>query len=174
MMDGDALAEEIRVAMDAASIPTPPILSNFPPPTSDKIKGWANGFVTHITTQGSATTGGVPGPHAVTAINGAGMAATIQALAGYPFISPELLGFCQVIATYIIANAQITYIGPPPPAAPDWFLGGTISNMDGQAMAALVATAIGQAGSSPELDAKCNAIINHMQDNAEVNNGVIL
>ena len=160
-MAGHLLAEEIRAEM------------GFPPPTSVPIIGWATGFVLHMQTSGLATKGGIPGPHIISGINGPGMAALITATALYPFPSPELISFCQAVATYIMTNAQVFYIGPPPPAAPDWFLGGTISGLDGAAMAAQVAVAIGKPGPTPDLIAKCSAIVNHLQTNGQVIDGVI-
>lgn len=161
-MSGPALADEIRTSM------------GFPPPTTLQIIGWATGVVTHLQTSGSATTGGIPGPHPISGLSGPAMALLITGLAGYPFPSPDLINFCSAMATYIMANAEVTYTGPPPSAGnPDWFSGGTISGMDGADMASLVASSTGKPGATPELIDKCTAIVNHIQDNAEVENGVI-
>jgi len=52
-------------------------------------------------------------------------------------------------------------------------LGGTISGMAGPAMAASIASAVPYPGVSPELIKKCGAIVDHIQGNAEVEDGVI-
>lgn len=165
-MTGPGLADEIRTEM------------GFPAPTSQQLIGWATGVVTHIQTAGIATFGNIPGPHPITGLSGPVMAATIAPIAGYPGTTPELINYCTGIATYIMANGVVTYTGPAPmpptilpPAA--WFLGGTISGMDGNAMSVVVAGLLGLGPPTPPLINKCTAIANHIQTNAQVVSGVI-
>jgi hypothetical protein len=101
------------------------------------------------------------------------MALLISTFSGFPSVSPELLGFCSGIATYVMANAQVFYVGPPPPTLPDWNVGGTITGLDGGDLANAVAPLMGQPAPSTELTAQCTAMMDHVTNFALVTDGVI-
>lgn len=163
-MDEVGLADEVATAMGY-------------PFTSPQLIGWAKGVVEEVR-NGVATFGDIPTPHTISAISGPAMADLIATYAGYGFTTPELINFCTAIATNIMADGIVTYASPPPAPPgllpPDaWFLDGTISGLDGSAMAALVASMVGYPNVSTKLLAECTAIVSHIMGNAEVVSGVI-
>jgi len=150
------LSEEIRVAM------------GFPLPVSAELLGWATGVLGEITTNAVATTGGSAGPHTISGMTGASMASKVVASAGYGSVSTELGDYCDAIVSYIQDNAEIFYTN-----GPVFDSGGTISNLVGSDLAALIASTVGYAGVSTPLLDKSTAMIDHIQDNAEANGGSI-
>lgn len=161
------LSEEIRVAM------------GFPLPTSQQLIGWSTGVLDELTQSGTATSRNVAGPHTISGMTGPSMAARIVAASSgtYPFISPELTNYCNAIVQHIQTSGQVFYTGPvpgnPPPPSASWFEGGTISGLSGPVLASLVVAQVGYPFVSTRLLAKCTAIVDHIQNNAEVLDGVI-
>ena len=163
-MNGPQLGSEIAAAL------------GFPGNVTTEVLCFGTSIVTHVQT-GTATFGGFPGPHPISGLDGNALASLVGSCA-YPFVSPELLTYCSIIANYIMASGVVTYTGPPPnpPGGEVGFReGGTISGMDGNQLAQLIHTALYSAfaGPSAPLIAKCTAIVDHIQNNAEVENGVI-
>lgn len=155
------LADEIRSAM------------GFPLPVSPQLIGWATGVLDELTSNGSATFGGMAGGHPISGMTGSSMASKVAAAAGYPSVTSELENFCTAIVDHIESDGIVTYIGPVPPTMPDWFLGGTISGLDGSALAVLVKDAVGYPSVTSELETFCTAFTDHIMNNAEVESGVI-
>jgi hypothetical protein len=146
--------------------------------TTAQVEAFASGILDELTQNGSATFGDIAGPHPISGLSGASMANQIAPAAGYPGISDTLQNFCQAIADHITDNGVVTYTGPAPnpPAIPPseaWFLGGTISGLNGPGLALEVAAAVGYPGTSAELIGFCSAITDHIEANAEVTSGVI-
>jgi hypothetical protein len=145
---------------------------------TQQVTAFATGVLDELTQNGSATFGNIPGPHPISGLTGASMASRIVAAAPYPFTSPELVNFCTAIADHINNNGVVTYAGPPPAPPglqpPDaWFQGGTVSGVNGPLMATEVAAAVGYPFVSTQLIGKCTAIADHINNNAEVESGVI-
>ena len=158
-MNYPQLAEEMRIAMGFST-------------TTTQLLGWARGIVEEVK-NGIATYGGNAGPHTISNISGPNMASLIQNYAGYSGVSPQLNNYCTAIANYIMVTARVTYIGPLPPAFPDWWQGGTISGMVGSGMANSVAFSVPYPNVSAQLLAQCNVIVSHIHTNAQVVLGVI-
>lgn len=161
------LADEIRSAL------------SFPTPVSDQLIGWATGVLDELTQSGTATSRNFPGPHPISGMTGASMAARIVAASNgkYGFVSTSLLNYCNAVVTHIQSQGQVFYTSPipsnPPPPSDSWFLGGTITGLDGNALAVLVAAQVGYPFVSTQLIAKCTAMVNHIMSNAEVTDGTI-
>lgn len=157
------LADEIRSAM------------LFPAPVTLQLTGWATGVLQELTQSGIATSRVIPGPHPISGMSGASMAALVAAAAGYPFVSIPLLNYCNAIVQHIQTAGQVFYTAPvgSPNPADNFFLNGTITGLDGSTLAALVAAQVGYPFVSTRLLAKCTAIVNHIQTNAIVTDGVI-
>jgi len=145
------------------------------PEASDKVKAFSKGVVDGIKLGVASFNAGVPTPHVITGIIPATMAGIIKTEAGYPSVTSQLLGFCSAVATHIMTPAFgiVTYVGPPPPAVPNYFQDGTIAGLSGSVLAALMATNMGFGSPSSELDGFASAIANHVVNNAEVLSGVI-
>lgn len=163
-MNGTQLADEIATAL------------GHPGDVTAEVICFGTSIVTHVQS-GTATFGGFPGPHPISGLSGPTLAGLVGSCA-YPFTSPELLTYCTIIANYIMANGVVTYASPPPnPGAGE--IGfreeGTISGMSGPDLAQLIHNALYSVypGPSTVLTAKCSAIVGHIQNNAEVSNGVI-
>lgn len=161
------LADEVRSAM------------GYPAPTSDQLVGWATGVLDELTQNGTATSRNIPGPHTISGMTGASMAAKIVAASNgtYGFISTELEAYCGAIASHIQSSGQVFYTAPiptnPPPPSESYFLNGTITGLDGPTLASLVASAVGYPFVSALLLAKCTAITSHIMSDAEVTDGTI-
>ena len=155
-LNATQLADEVRSAM------------GFPLPTSPKLIGWAQGIVEEIQQNGIATSGGFAGPHSISGITGASMASKVASYAGYPSISPELLGFCNGVVLHIMAMSKVFYIDPP-----TFIAGGTIVGTNGPAMATQVQALVPYPLITTQLLAECTAISNHINANATVNAGII-
>ena len=158
------LANEIRAAM------------GFPLPVSQQLIGFAQGILEELTMNGIATfDSGIPGPHSISGMVGVSMATKVHNYAGWAEAgpTPQLINYCTGIVQHIHGMGIVTYVGPPPPAIPDYFLGGTISGLDGTIMANTIAGLVPYPGTSPELIAKCTAIVTHIMVNAEVVSGII-
>ena len=163
-MDGLQLADEIAAAMGYS-------------PTSAQLQGFGKGIVEEVK-NGTATFGTTPSGHTISGIVFSSMANLIKTYGGFPSVSAELLALCDGVSSNIMDNAIVTYIGPPPNPPiiePEdaWFLGGTISGLDGSSMANDVKDAVGFPSVSTLLLAKCTAIVDHIMNNAEVVSGVI-
>lgn len=144
------------------------------------VQAWAIGVLQDLTLNGSATFGNMQSGHPISGLSGAAMAGfIIAASAGfYPNVSTQLLNFCTAVANHITSNGTVEYSGPPPapPAVPPsaaWFTGGTVSGLDGSAMATEVAASVGYPSVTPELIGFCTAIADHINNNAQVESGVI-
>lgn len=164
-MNETQLAQEVADAMGYSTV-------------TSQLIGWAKGIVEEVK-NGSATFGNIPGPHPISGVLGPNMATLIANYAGYGYATPELTNFCTGVAKHIVSSGVVTYTAPPPappaimpPQA--WFLNGTISGLDGSAMASLVATMVGYPNVSAKLLAECTAICDHIMSNAEVTSGVIV
>jgi hypothetical protein len=144
-----------------------------PGDVSAPVLGWATGVLGELTQNGIATFGLIPGPHPISGMTGASMASKIALAAGYPGPTPILIAYAGAICTHIQSSGFVTYTSPTSPIPPNWFLGGTISGLNGPAMATLVAAACGFPGTTPILIAKCTAIASHIMSNAQVVSGVI-
>lgn len=139
-----------------------------------QVQGFATGILEELTQNGVAGfNGGVPSPYSISGMSGSSLATKVASYAGYPFVSPELLSFCTGIVTHIQGSGIVTYVGPPPPANPNYFLGGTISGLVGATMASIIQGAVPYPFVSAELLGMSNAICNHIVANAQVVSGVI-
>lgn len=127
--------------------------------------GFARGVIEEIIANGVATTGSPTGT--ISGITGAGMSTLIEGYAGYPSVSTELSNFCTEIANHINNNAIVTY-----PSSP-YSNNGTISNLNGTTLANAVKTAVGYPSVSSELQGMCDAVVNHVMNNAVCNGGSI-
>lgn len=174
-LDETEMAEAIHVAFGYI---VPPAPGNTPIPS--QIIGWSKAVIDELKV-GVATTGGVAGPHSISGLDGTSLANRIKTEAGYPNITSQLQNYADALVGYITQYAQVFYLGPSS-GSPDWFQGGTIQNMTGTAMAAAVADGTGLFPILPgvpfpyvssELENKCTAIVDYIQNNAEVENGVI-
>lgn len=146
--------------------------------TTPHMIGWAQAVVTEITTNGSATSRNIPGPHPISGVTGPSLATLIQINVGYPFVSTVLTAYATAIATHITSLGIVTYTAPvaAPPGIPPsnaWYLNGTISGMNGTVLAAAIAASVGYPFVSPQLLAHSIALVLHIQSNAEVTDGVI-
>lgn len=87
---------------------------------SPELTSFCAGIATHIISSGVVTyTSPVPAPPAllpadawflggtISGLSGAGMAALVQSMVGYPSISSKLLAECNAIASHIMANAEV-------------------------------------------------------------------
>jgi hypothetical protein len=137
-----------------------------------QVLGFARGILEELTQSGSATFGNIPGPHSISGLTGSSMANRVKTYAGYPTVSSQLLGFCTGISTHVMTGV-VTYTGPSSPTPPNWFLGGTISGMTGSGMANQVKINVPFPYVTSELLAMCQAIVSHIQTNAQVTSGVI-
>lgn len=158
-LDADALAMEITLGLGQT---TP----------SDEVKGFAQGIIDELKAA-TASFGGTPGPHVISGMTGASMAGKIKDAAGYPSVTPQLMGFAQGICDHVQMLGIVTYVGPPPPAVPDWFLGGTVTGLSGAVMAVTVQGAAGFPSVTSQLTGMCSAIADHIVANAEIVMGVI-
>lgn len=154
------LAGEIATALGHPGNVTPQVL------------GFARGILEELTLNGSASFGGTPGPHPISGLSGTSMASRVRSYAGYSTVTSQLQGFCTGIATHIMTGV-VTYTGPTSPTPPNWFLGGTISGMTGSGMANLVKSSVPFPNVTSQLLAMCQAVVNHIQSNAQVASGVI-
>lgn len=83
---------------------------------STQLLHFCTGITTHILTSGTVSyTGPVPPAPIVYflggtihGLSGSAMAALVAADVGYPFVSSQLLGLCDAVATHIMANATVT------------------------------------------------------------------
>lgn len=143
---------------------------------SDQLKGWANAVVKEVK-MASVTTGNIPGPHSISAMDGNRLAKEIAKQAGYPGANAVLIAYATAITTHVMANGKVTYTAPPPANPPKppqaWFLNGTIAGMVGPLLAKQIATALKQSSPTPDLIKKATAIVEYIQANALVNSGSI-
>lgn len=137
------------------------------------VQGFAEGILDELTSNGIAGFGGIPGPHPISGMTGASMASKVAAAAGYPGVSPELMSYCSGIVLHIQTAGQVFYTGPIPPPPPGFELDGTITGLNGAAMAALIVGMVPYPGATSELIDKCTAIADHIMTNAEVVSGAI-
>lgn len=155
------LADEIKTEM------------GFSGATSTQLIGWARGVVEEIQASTATFNSGTP-THSIVSIDGDSMATLIKTYAGYGSVTDILKKYTNAMSDYIVANAVVTYTGPPPPATPDYFLGGTISGMVGSDMADAIVAAISEYPTRTDLlTKKCNAVVNHIHTNASVVSGAI-
>lgn len=154
-MDASQLAEAITLGINQSL------------PPSTEVEGFAQGVINAL--QGATATFGPPSGNTISGIVGAAVAADVQAGAGYPGISSELSGFGSGLASYVQANAIVTYTGP----GPSFFTGGTISGLVGAAFASVLQGSMGYPSVSSELLGMATAITDHIVANAEVESGVI-
>lgn len=139
-----------------------------------QVQGFATGILEELTQNGTAGfNGGIPSPYSITGMSGGSLATKVAGYAGYPGVSPQLLSFCTAIVSHIQGAGIVTYVGPPPPANPNYFLGGTISGLVGATMASLIQAAVPYPFVSTELLGMSDAICNHIVANAQVVSGVI-
>jgi len=144
--------------------------------TPKQLVAWADAVILEITTA-TATKNNFPGPHPISGLVPQRLADNIARGADYPKVTKELLDYCTAITDYITAFATVTYKSPPPPPppgkAPDWFVDGTISGMVGNDLANLIAITVGFPKTSKEIKQKSKAIVNYIQTNATVLDGII-
>ena len=110
---------------------------------------------------------------------GASLAAAMQANMGFPSITPQVMAMANAITGHIMAaglvsfkKTQIQGICSNSPVSPGALTGlistgGTVSGLDGSAMAQMMAPAFG-GPASPELEKKCKAIVKHIQESGIV------
>jgi len=181
------LAEAIRSAMA------------FPSPVSAQLVAWATGIILEIQTKCTVsnlpgTVFGVVPPSGGPLIAGGASAGLMSGMTGssassfivasdpidYPFATPQLMNFCEGIVQHIQTVGQVTFsVGTINGACtntlitPGVFTGvgtnGQIINLNGPAMATLVASLVPFPGPTPQLIAKCTAIANYIMANAQVN-----
>jgi len=137
-----------------------------------QVTGFATGVLNELTQKGVASTG-LPTGNTISGMSGSDMADKVATDAGYGSTSAVLVKFCTGIVNHIQEAGIVSYTGPVPPAAPIYYLGGTISGLSGPAMAALVQSNVGYPSVSVELLGMCNAICTHIVTNAQVTSGVI-
>lgn len=134
----------------------------FPPgPPSAQLVGFAQGIVQSL--QAATASVAAPSGNPIFGVTGAGVAGIIQTGAGYPSITPELLGFGTGFAN-TVATATVTYS--------IFRIFGFIVGFSGPTLAANIAAAAGYPSVSPRLLSMCNAIATEVAA-AEVNGGVI-
>lgn len=170
---------------------------SFSPPNSSQLVGWSSGIINHLITSGlvnfapGTITGTCPpsgGPLSngaasmgiVVGLDPSQLASLVQAAAGYPSISTELLKFCQQIVLHIetvgqasFASGNITGACTNTLLTPGSFTGagmnGTLSNLSGTTLANNIHSAVGYPGStSNQLINFCNAICNYLMTNADI------
>ena len=151
----------------------------YPSAATTELIGFATGVLDELTQNGSATSRNFPGPHPISGMTGGSMADKIRAnsYASFGYTSVPLLNFCTAIVSHIHGMGVVTYTSPipanPPPPSDSWFLGGTISGLNGATLAALVTAQVPYPFVSPQLISFCTAITTHIMTNAEVTDGVI-
>lgn len=137
-----------------------------------RVTGFAHGILEELTQNGTATVG-APTGNTISGMTGSSMATKVANYAGYSYVSTQLNKFCKGIVDHIQGSGVVSYTGPTPPAVPIYFLGGTISGLNGTGMASNVVSEVGYPFTSTELLAMCGAIANHINNNAVVTSGVI-
>lgn len=185
-MTGAGMAERIRSDM------------GFPLPVSTQLTGWGTGVVTHIqaaaivahapgTVSGTAppvggplaagAAAGAPGTN-ISGMSGSTMASLVQAAAGYPSVSSQLLTFCNEIVSHIETFGQVDFSSgnitgtctntllSPGPLTGGAGSGGVISGLSGSTLASAIHSAVGYPGGvSSQLIAFCSAVVGYIQDN---------
>lgn len=168
------------------------------PGVTPEITAWATGIIQEITTNASVanapgTVNGVAptsgGPliaglatgGVISGMTGSSMADFVVAASGglYPFASPEMICFCNGIVLHIQSSGLVgfaagTIVGAcsntlvSPGALVGSGVGGTVSGIDGSAMASIIVgnCAAFFPSTTPQLIGKCSAICNHIKDNA--------
>lgn len=139
---------------------------------SDTLLGISDALVEELQ-KGSATFGGTPSGHQISGLINARLAVDMADATGLPTVSNKLLGYCSGILNYIMLFGTVTYTGPASPPSSNWFLGGTISNLDATGMANMIMIELGKVSLSEELVKHCEGICSHIMENAEVVSGVI-
>lgn len=147
-MNAVQMADEITVAMGHSL------------PASTEILAFATAMVNGLTGASAIVSGQIVG------LDGSAISAAIQAGAGYPSITPQLAGFGDSFASYIMANALVTPSPPVPPSGP-------ILGLSGAAYAAELQSASGFPSVSAELLGFGTAVMDHISNNALVVVGVI-
>jgi hypothetical protein len=147
-MNVDQMAEEITLALGQ------------PLPASAQIKSFAQGMIDGLRGGTAIVSGQIVG------LSGTGIAAAIQAGAGYPQITPQLAGFGTSFATYVMSSAIVSPSPPIPPSGP-------ILGLSGAAYATILASASGFPAVTPQLLGFATAVMSHISNNAVVVAGVI-
>ena len=182
-LNGVQLAEEIRVAR------------SFPLPVSENLIGWGTGVVQHIqgaaitnnpvvtgtTPPGGSLSAGASVGGIISGLSGSAMAGLIVANSNgtYPFVSQELLNFCNAIvqhiqsATVVFSPGSITGQCTNTPMSSGPLVNGQGSNgfivgLSGTVLASLVTAQVPYPFVSPELIEFCTAVADHITNNAEV------
>lgn len=179
-MDASALADEIMAGL-GSSDPATTQVTNMAKDIVDHVKtavaSYASGSVT-----GDAPSSGGP------LVNGAGANGMILLVASdlvgrfsasFGQSTSEISGMATAISAHIItgtfshSSGNITGVCTNTTSNPGILTAGTaimgeISGLSGSAMASAIASGISQAGSTPELDGLANAIVDHIEGNAEV------
>jgi hypothetical protein len=154
------LAEAIRVDV------------GFPSPVSFELQSFCTGLLDELTQSGSATFGGIPGPHPISGMSGTSLATRISNILGIA-VFPDFVDYCNALVDHIQDNAFVTYTSPTPPSPIIYTSGGSISGMDGADMADAIAAARGFPNVTNQLLKKCEAIVDHIETFAAVEFGVI-
>ena len=127
-----------------------------------------------IQTSGSATFGCFTGPHPISGVSSSNMARLIAINSGYGNVTATLLRFTEGVSEHINSAGVVTYTGPlPPPPPPVFTENGTISGLVAATMAALISQKTGFSFVCDRLLRECEAIVDHIQNNALVTSGVI-
>ncbi len=169
LVSGD-MADDIKAAM---AVEEPNVFTGA---TSEHLDGWCKAIIDEITTYGSATYGTTASGHPISGLSASRMATAVDTnVTFYTTVTTFVTGFCTAIVNHIHSDADVTYTTPTgsPDPADDYWYGGTISGMNGLTLAGLVKTQMGYAATTDLLDAFCTAVVDYIEANAEVEEGVI-
>ena len=145
------------------------------PMVTPEIIQFCEGVIAETLT-GVATYANVPSGHTITEIEGNPMGVEV-ANAMSKEVQETIQKFCTGISNHIVEAALVTYQGPPPspphiPPSEAWWANGTISGLDGNAMALKVQAEI-QCPLTPQLIGMCTGIANHIMETTIVERGVL-
>ncbi len=182
-MDEDKLAKNLHEVQGVPGEPT------------EEVKGWAESIIEEVkmlavvsllpgTVQGNAPSSGGPlsggagGPGLIVGPTGPTLAARMATKMGLGSATPKLLGMATGITTHLLtgkvmfSSEKITGVCTNTPVSPGTVTGGgtkgKIVGLSTGGMAQLVVLGIGQTEVTDKLRKMCEAIVNHLTDDAEV------
>ena len=168
-MSPPQLAEEIRAALAATLLTDYSIVT-------DHLDGFAEGIIEEIRQNALAGSRVFSGPHPVSGMTGASMASKVilYSNGAYPNVSPQLQNFCQGIVNHINNVTVVFYASPTGNINPNnnFFLDGVPQATNGSGMATEIRNLVPYPNNSPQLIAFCTAVADHINNNAEVTDGI--